>query len=468
MGQVTFGIHTGEFKKWVTMKEANSIKKFFGLNITESLVDETHFYEKGITKLWIEEIHSKQGVRYYLYMRINFSRAIGTGDHRIMPYSIANVKKAFKAINRILKILSLSDKNNKFSEWTADRLDIAFDVSEQNASLLMYLLNCSLDLSDPHKKCKRVPIPNRQPEQLLYESMRFGNGSYVFNIYVKLTEVLYKAREKGVAVTQAEIEEVRHIVRIERQNHGDAVKKLLLHRKVGDLTTDKVRENILRVMIDEVGLFFGKGDFYSWKGIERAYLPKHEADIRLISDAMKQITNGSLESAGHVYTKEISDIFAKLGLSPVGIKKDDAERYGVDWIQGIHSRVNAEYPRPPDKRQYNIFPVPHQTKNDGRIGANITFYSISNGKKTVSIRGNTLEDYESKVFRKLSETYLINRQYLKSDDIGKHDMLMKSADAVKRFHRAAKTMATKRSAEQFIERVIGEDERIFFGTDHSS
>ena len=278
MKQVVFGIHTATAKHLITQKESNAVKKFFGVDIDKPLEDETHFYERGVTKIWIQEISNKRGIRYYLYMQINFTRILGIGTHKIMPYSIANMKKAIKAVNRILKLLPLLDKNNKFQDWTAERIDITFDIYEQHTPLLMQLLNDSLDLSNTRKRCERLPIPDKTPEQLKSESMRFGNDSYVYNTYAKLTEVLQKAEKNGRNVTQEEIEEVRHILRIERQNHKSALKELLPHRKINDLADNKVRTDILRIMVDEVALFFGKGDFYSWKGIVQKYYPEHEAD----------------------------------------------------------------------------------------------------------------------------------------------------------------------------------------------
>lgn len=469
--KAVFGLHTAEFKRWVSLKESNSIKSFFGLNPDEELAS-TYFYKQGVTKIWIEKISGKSKPRYYFHIIVNFARTLRTSNYRAMPYMTVNIRKVFTAINKILKVLPLSDGNRKFQDWTVARFDSVFDVYEEHTELLMQLLNLSLDLGNVRKKCRRIPIQGKTAEESMGQSMRFGNNSFTYNVYRKMEEI----QDKGRAITEAEKAEIQHLLRVERQNHQDAVKKLLPNMKASDLATSKVRDAILKTMIDEIELFFGKGDYCSWKKIQNNYftkesfakkyipenyIPKSRADKDAIIEVLKRATLNSLEAAQEVYTKEISDIFAKLGLSPVGIKKDDAERYGVDWIQGIYGRIIAEFPRPPDKRQYNAFPVPHQTKNDGRIGANVTFYSISNGKKTVSIRGNTLEDYESKVFRKLSETYLINRQYLKSDDIGKRDMLMKSADAVKRFHRAAKTVATKQNAESFIESVIEIDEKKF-------
>lgn len=445
MKQVVFGIHTATAKHLITQKESNAVKKFFGVDIDKPLEDETHFYERGVTKIWIQEISNKRGIRYYLYMQINFTRILGIGTHKIMPYSIANMKKAIKAVNRILKLLPLLDKNNKFQDWTAERIDITFDIYEQHTPLLMQLLNDSLDLSNTRKRCERLPIPDKTPEQLKSESMRFGNDSYVYNTYAKLTEVLQKAEKNGRNVTQEEIEEVRHILRIERQNHKSALKELLPHRKINDLADNKVRTDILRIMVDEVALFFGKGDFYSWKGIVQKYYPEHEADIRKIKDVMKQITLNTFGAAQGIYTKDVRNTFDKLRLSPVGIK----QKSGIDFIQGIYNRIIKAYPHPPDKRQYNPFPIPHQIV-DGRFKAAITLYRADSGRKRVQVAGKTLADYENKVFSKLVSTYIANQTYLESNNSAQKDLALKSADSIVRFCKVAKTTAVKQGTAKFI------------------
>ena len=64
MKQVVFGIHTATAKHLITQKESNAVKKFFGVDIDKPLEDETHFYERGVTKIWIQEISNKRGIRY--------------------------------------------------------------------------------------------------------------------------------------------------------------------------------------------------------------------------------------------------------------------------------------------------------------------------------------------------------------------------------------------------------------------
>ena len=382
--EAVFGLHTGEFKHWISETEANSIKGFFGLTPNDELMDVTNFYQDGITKLWIKEVPNKQRMRYCLYMKINFSRVLKLSDHKIMPYTTANVKKAFKAIDEVLKILHLSKRNNRFSEWTAERFDSAFDVYAERPATLMQLLNSSVDLENK-KKCKRIEIPGKTPEQLKSESMRFGNTLFVYNVYVKLAEVFAKAERNNRTITLDELKEVRHILRVERQNHPEGIKKLLPNKIAGDLADAKVREVILKTMIDEMGIFFGKDDYY-----------------------------------------------------------------GADCMQGIYNRIAAQYQQPPDKRKYGDFPTPCRT-GDGRYKATIILYDATSGRKQIQVAGKTREDYEDKVFSKLSKAYMHNRAYLKSDDSGKRDMALKSAGSITRFRRVVKTAAVKQKIVKFIE-----------------
>lgn len=439
MGQVVFGLHTGQMKKWVSEKEANSIKSFFGVKPSEPLEDEMSFYPRGITKLWIEEVRGKTKPRFYLHVKVNFARVLSISDFAVMPFTTANMRKIITAVTDILKKL-LSNGNEQFSDWSVERLDTAFDVYEEHTALLMQLLNLSLDLSSSKKKCRLIPIPGKQTEDTIFQSMRFGNDSYVWNVYVKLTQLL----NEGKVLTDAELAEVQHLLRVERQNHEGALKKLLPKMKVGDLATAKVRENVLRTMIDDVQLFFGTGNFYSWKGIKE-HFSDHAAELEPIIPVMKRITADSLFIESAAYTKEVAAVLTKLGMAAAGIQKQLAQQYGVDYLDGLYSRIVSLYPRPADRRQYNSFPIPHKGA-DGRYRANITLY-MARGKKQVSIAGKTLEDYEIKVFRKLAMVCLANWSCRRTNP----EAYDKSFDSLLRFQKAVKTKVAKQEVSTFID-----------------
>ena len=259
ISQVVFGLHTAEMKKWITQKEANLVKAFFGLKPEDDLTEQTFFYPQGITKIWIEKICAKSKSRYYIHVQINFARVLGISNHTVMPYTTANISKVVTKVTGVLKQLSLTHGNEKFADWTVERFDCAFDIYEQHKELLMMLLNRSVNLSNARKKCLHIPISGKTPEELLFQSMRFGNDSYTYNIYDKLRQLM----DEGKVLSDKEWQEVQQLLRLERQNHKSAVKKLLPNRKVKDLASSKVRENILKTMLDDVQSFWGTGDFYS-------------------------------------------------------------------------------------------------------------------------------------------------------------------------------------------------------------
>lgn len=433
MEPVVFGLHTAEVKKWITQREVHAVKGFFGVKPDEPLPEQSQFYPDGITAIWIKEI-SGQKPRFYLHLKINFSRLLGVGNYIIMPYSTANIRKAITNVNKVLKLLPLSPENAEFTGWMMERADIAFDILEPQKRLMIWLLNQSLNLSNRRKQCERIEIRGKPFEESIYQSVRFGNSSFVYNVYDKEQEV----SDKGKNLTETEHSEIHNLIRVERQNHPDAIKKLMPSRSVKDLADAKVRDNILRTMLDETKMFWGVGDYFSWRGIQENY-SDHSEKISTIREAMIKVTANSLEAEYDTY-KQVSDTFERLKIAPVGIPRG----LGITSMQGLHNRLIAAYPRPADKRQYNSFPIPHKGA-DGRYRAVITLY-WARGKKQLSIADRTLEGYEAKVFEKLKKVYLFNRI-----DNAKHPAAYaQSADSILRFWKTIKTKKVKQEVDNFL------------------
>ncbi len=82
---------------------------------------------------------------------------------------------------------------------------------------------------------------------------------------------------------------------------------------VADLATAKVREAILKTMIDDIKVFFGTGDFYAWRTIKERFTDR-VAEVEPIITVMQRITANSLAEESAAYTKEVAEVFAKLGI----------------------------------------------------------------------------------------------------------------------------------------------------------
>lgn len=440
--KVIFGLHTMEFKHQISRNEADIICSRIGDDIYGEANSSGKFFTEGFTKLWIDIVKGKERVRYYIHAVINFSRAVGGTGNQVMPYTKDNIRRFMTKANRVLRCLKLQGNNSKVSDWTVGRLDSGFDIYTEAAELLLPLMARTLDLGDAKRRCSYIPTDT--PES----TMRFGNNSYVYNIYIKGQEML----RRGKAFTDGEMEELRCLLRIERQNRLGAVKKLLPNNKVGDLADNKVREGILRTMMDDISAFFGEADYYSWEEIERLYRPKRWAEVEAVKDIMARITSSSLLDVGGAYTKDIKEAFARLDIAPSGIRKEEVKLYGIGKAEGPYNRIAGEYPRPREKRAYGEFPTPHMT-GDGRCKATITLYSCSRGGAVqYQAAGRTIEEYEEKVLQKLQETFLLNCRFLRGQDADQLEIIRKSQDSIVRFRKVAVTEKIRDLLDGHIER----------------
>lgn len=440
MSNIIYGLHTCETKKQITCRETKNIKLLFGT----SFYDEHHacsqFFKEGVSKFWIEEVVNKAGKKYFLHLRVNMARACGIGEYCLMPYTIQNVNKAIRKISKILKQLNLQSDNANFGKWKLERFDSVFDSEQPFPELFMSLLDKSVNIKAHKKQCKRKTFTPVNPN--VCESMRFGNDSYDYNIYIKLAEL----KNNGVTITPEILKEVINIVRIERQNHTSAIKNLLPNGLVKDLALASVRDAILKIMVMDIEAFWGKGNYYSAHEISREF--GETPDIKQLIFVMAKFTKSSLENEYNLYTPEVKQQFQDYGIMPVGICKDDAKNFEVHKINGLYTTVTDTYPIQ-DKRVYNVFPVPHLC-SDGRQKAGITFHMVNDTRpQPVSIAKSTVEAYEEAVLNELKKAYVTNIKYHCSVALIP-ELKEQSADDILRFYQVVKTRSVKEEAKRFI------------------
>ena len=440
MNQVIYGLHTIEAKKRISYREAKGIEMIFGTSYPDEAHACSQFFSDGISKFWIEEVVNKAGKRYLFYIKVNMARAIGIGEYCLMPYTVSNINKMIKRISKLLKKLDLDDRNVDFGSWRLERFDSAFDTSVDYPEVFISLLDKSLDVSVAKKQCKRKLFTPTNPN--ICESIRFGNSSYVYNVYIKLADLI----NKGIVITQDIHNEVDNIVRVERQNLLSAVKQLLPNCEVKELASNKTKDAILKALIEDIEAFWGKGDYYSSNEIITRFRSFPEV-IKLIP-LMAAFTNNSLETEYKLYTSDIKKIFQEYGIMPVGICKNDAHKYQIREIKGLYNMVTNHYTIR-DKRSYNVFPVPHPC-SDGRWKAGITFHKINDTRRQpVSIAKSTLEAYEETVLRELKLAYVTNVKYHCSV-APISELKDKSADDIIRFYQVVKTKSVKEETKRFI------------------
>lgn len=429
------------------------IKSFFGLTPTEHLLNTSYFYKQGINEIEIKEVcksyNGTQSIQYTLRLRLNFSRVIGGNAYKIMPLTVSNIKKVQTIINKILKnTLRLDQRNSRLQEYLVIRLDTSFDIFVQYPELLILLMNLSLYLP-PKKQCKvRLPKEVEQCRKQMYESVRFGNDSYTYNGYVKLVEML----AKGKVIAELERKGLQSLVRLERQNQESALKKLLSgKRRFGDLTNQSVIQNILRTMIDDVELFWGKGNFYSKEKIQ-AMFQDSNIDISGFRSQLNLLLKGELYRNLNP-TKVFVETMETLGIAPTIIAKSLLDKYGMDEVQGIYNMLISKYTRPQEKRCYHSFPVPHP-KADGRLSAGITLHPVGvYPSKVETASGRTIGEYESDVWKRLKRTYVGNIRYFHNQDAVVRSAIEKSVDDIVRFRRTVVSKTVRMEVDEFMDSV---------------
>lgn len=440
MSNTIYGLHTGEGKKQITYREAKNIELLFGNSFPDEQHACSHFFKAGVSKFWIEEITNKAGKKFFLHLKVNFARASGVGDYCLMPYTLSNVKKVRRAVNKVLKQLKLEDKNADFGEWKVERFDEAFDIEVTLLELYMTLLDKSLDVNAYKRRCKRESFTPANPN--VCESIRFKNNSYTYNVYIKLAELI----NDGVTITPEIILEVLNIIRIERQNKESAIKQLLKTGLFKDLELASVRDAILKALIDDIEAFWGKGDYYSFRELRAEFgaIP----EVMQLIPAMAKFTETSVEAQPDLYTSEVKQMFQDYGIMPVGISKEDVHQFKVYKLSGLYNMVTSTYAKP-DKRVYNVFPVPHLC-SDGRYKAGITFHMVNDTREQpVSIAKSTMKAYEEAVLTELKHVYVTNVKYHCSV-APIPELKDKSADDILRFYHVIETKAVKEETNRFI------------------
>lgn len=444
MSYVIYGLHTGEAKRQITCREAKTIEMLFGTSFT----DETHacsqFFEEGISKFWIKETRCKIGVKCWLYVKVNMARAVGIGEYCLMPYTILNINKMIRMVSKVLKMLKLEDDNADFGEWKWERFDGGFDIEVMYPELYMSLLDKSLDVSAYKRRCKRKHFTPANPD--VCESIRFGNDSYVYNVYIKLADLV----NNGITITSKILQEVENIIRVERQNYSSAIKLLLPSGLVKDLASERTKNELLKVLITDIENFWGKGTYYASRELNVKF--RGIVHVKELVSAMVAFTKRSLEDEYALYTTDIKKLFSKYGIMPVGIAKEDVGKYKVNALKGLYDIVTEHY-TVIQKRAYHVFPVGHWC-SDGRYKAGIKVHKVNDTRKQpITITGHTVEEYENNVLQELMTVYATNVKYHCATNKSIPDLLKKSADDILRFYQVVQSTNIKASVREYIKKM---------------
>ncbi len=419
---ITYGIHTGNFKHRISKKEAYEIKKQCECPFDQELTDCDRYYRYGINKLSIIETERKfpkdkewQVIpEYWLSYEINIARVWGGCFFKTMPYKKSNVKAFIKKMTTFNGQIGLENENKDFAKWTVERIDTAFDMYEDDPCEVMIIMNVNADIrANRRKRYRRKPI-NGDPDIIKRQSMRYGNNSETWNIYVKAEHIKYKksqmkAKRQNISDDMMkEAEEMQNIIRFELQNLAGAIKKRLPNRTVEDLLYEEVREGIKLDMIAElIPVFLGVDEALLKENPEKEGIIARIAEKPLVTRShgvfpKPNFRNGRWHANIPCYRADIlCEQYLRQQYTCNQVLGWDAEKKGNSWNRGKHITISFKVREQYDRaaleklkktciRNYDFMKELHNTE-----GLYMTVHDRNHTKVFISLDKSVINQLET-------------------------------------------------------------------------
>lgn len=426
-------VHTFDISHWISKWEANRIKQKFQIALNERLkIGSTGI--AGINQIEIKEnpVYGADGVilksSYQLYLQVNLGKLLRISDTLMVAINKSTVRKMITALSKVMdKQLQLSPKNSIPERWILNRLDCGFDIdlsqfigrkfgSIHLTGVYIHLLHNALNLHN-NRHCTLKPYKGCDSQNAQWESLRFGNDSYTYNIYGKLGQLI-KAYGK---LSPEQYSEAEYILRIEKQIFGKGIANGVgSPQKLALLLDETVIQKVFDTIVRDIKTFFGTGDFVPYEDavqkIEQSSYPNEYKKLLFtvlfdISDigfhdfvSEKLKASPQTEKAKEAVKercKQYREDIEALGISASSILKDDID----DSLQGIFSIVSPDVSKNPTGRKKGKFASIYQDKANSRYRCNITVHNAEGGQKRISMADTQKERLEDKILDKLVEVH---------------------------------------------------------------
>lgn len=427
MAQAELGIHTLDIKHRISRIEAKDIKTIFGLKINQQLKT-TAFYNKGINQIEIIENGYPDGnggfkTSYVLVLQVNPSHMLNISKYKILPATQRNISKMIGKLTTILSNdFHLSLSNHDSGNWKIDRIDFAFDIKVCNAPIMIRILNHALKVNN--KRCFRSVFKVAFPERIIYQSVRFENSSYRYNIYDKLRQL----SDEKYPLTPMEQAYFNNIIRIEKQIFDKGVNNCIGTPKYLSLLQNKtVIEKVKNDMLRELRLFFGTGKHVTYQIATQAIknsnfdtatqnqmiqtivfiakygMDKAREEIRCHAVQNKIDTRTELKK----FDTLLQDI-ESLGISSSGILSQESIQINTNTLSNINDLLPAYNSKLKKVRKKSPFGKIYIDKTNHRYKCNFTIHPLGKGSDRESYADANRDRLEDRIFCKLIEVYRNN------------------------------------------------------------
>ena len=356
----------------------------------------------------------------------------------LLVFNKHNVSEIIRRMNEIFTMkFAFNPKHSDVTEWYIERFDCGIDLKlgTDDEGILKCFIRALHDSFDKYNfrgvqysEYKGWDVPEVRYESITLETAGYKNGNplYRYNIYYKLLELVKYASEHGKILSQEEMEEIKDVVRIEKQI-DDVAKIFGCSNKVGTLLNEEVTEKVMNNIVKEMKLFFGEGDYVSYEeGVRRIYDSQYTLEEKNAMSSVyayvydngysalldyckgEVLSHGGDDAAVKKKYKELSDIKAKIE----GLGVSVAAVHNTTAMKGIGTLLDEELKRRAKPRKKHKFSEIMFVSESARYMCKPTLYKEDGTRGRTSIAssvGGTREECEEKVYEKIR--WNLNRRY---------------------------------------------------------
>lgn len=436
--------HTMVIHNKISPLEAHYLCSLYGKSLSKNVeLSGADINIAGINQINIKgtKIPESGNWIYDVKIKVNVGRLIKQTKVAMLVLNKRNVNAIIKRLDAIFtNTFAFKQKHCNSAEWYIERIDCGIDLKlgtddETVLKAIIKALHDSFDSSNyrgvQYSKYKGWDAPEVQYESITLETEGYQNGNplYKYNIYYKLLQLMKYAEEHGYTLSQEEIDEIKDVIRIEKQI-DDVSKVFGCSSKLGTLLNEDVTEKVMNSIIKEMKLFFGTGDYLTYEeGLARIYATKYDLDTQNLMGAVyayvdshgysallefveQQIkASGGSDADVSNKHKEIAKI--RMQIEALGISVAPVQN--VASMKGISTLLDEELKAREKPRKKHKFSEINPTKEPSggiRYMCKPTIYSEMGEFKRTTIAssvGGTREECEVKVYEKIRSN--LNTRY---------------------------------------------------------
>lgn len=410
--------HTMELTHTIKQDEVYELCRIYNVPYGSDI----HIPKPNITGINAIDIRRKPVMRDGVRVRYTHDMTVQVNVGRLLNrsnVSMANLKKAdakavIDRLDGILnKKLHLSLQNSNSADWMLSRLDCGIDlhIGIDEPEVLRAYMRLLHKGFTKNCKCEYTPYKGYDRPEVKSESIVLNNASKTFNynIYYKILEWL----KKHPSALQAELDEIKDVIRIEKQLKGS--------RALKQLTSDKKR---LSVLLDESSTFALMGKIIAevkelfGTGVHVAY----EEGIRIIRDSSYgedeklrlQILYASVDMFGYSGTMEVlvkqygwDEAGCKrmmeasrrkieaLGISMVGLSLEDVKMIGRTRLESIGDILQKQWDAGNARKSKGAFGGMRYDAANGRWRCNFRYHDSAGASHRTTVAGRKGEPKEA-------------------------------------------------------------------------